>query len=71
MDCNHDSGMTPAESRANAMLNAMRSQRDSAANALIEQVGMNAQIHAEWEERWRNIEALRSRVEELIQSRGT
>lgn len=47
------------------MLNAVMKQRDQAANALVEQIGLNAQLQAEWEERWSNKTALELRISQL------
>jgi hypothetical protein len=51
--------------KTQAMLNALAAQRDQAANALVEQMGINAQIQAEWLARWSNADELDARLKEL------
>ena len=53
------------DAKTQAMLNALMAQRDQAANALVEQLGLNAQLQAEWLARWTDVEALRARLNEL------
>lgn len=57
-----------SDARTAAMFNALKSQRDQAANALVEQIGLNAQIEAAWDARWSDLDALEARVAELNRS---
>lgn len=54
-----------SDAKTQAMLNALAAQRDQAANALVEQIGVLAQVNAEWAERWSDQKALEARLEEL------
>ena len=51
--------------RSRAMYDAVRNQRNAAADALAEQIGVIAQINAEWQARWSDVEALRARIAEI------
>lgn len=53
------------DAKTQAMLNALAAQREQAANALAEQIGLNAQLQAEWMDRWSSVEALTERLREL------
>lgn len=55
----------PAEARANAVITALRQQRDACANQLIDQFGETAALAAEWAIRWNDLDVLRARVAEL------
>ena len=48
-----------------AMLNAIAAQRNQAANALAEQIGVNAELQAVLNARWNDVEVLRARLAEL------
>lgn len=54
-----------SDQRTEAMLNALMKQRDQAANALVEEIGLNAQLQAEWQMRWSDADALKARLKEL------
>lgn len=53
------------DAKTQAMLNALMEQRNQAANALVEQMGMNAALQAEWQVRWSDVNAMRARLDEL------
>lgn len=57
------------DAKTQAMLNALAAQREQAANALVEQMGINALIQAEWAARWSSEEALTARLVELQKSK--
>lgn len=54
-----------SDRRTEAMLNAVMKQRDQAANALVEQIGLTAQLQTEWQLRWSDADALKARLAEL------
>lgn len=53
------------DAKTQAMLNALMEQRNQAANALVEQLGLNAQLQAEWMSRWSDVGAIKDRLREL------
>lgn len=53
------------DAKTQAMLNALMEQRNQAANALVEQIGLNAQLQSEWQMRWSDADAIKARLAEL------
>ena len=64
MATDHERGLTMDE-RTQAIINALKQQRNGAADALAEQIGEYARLNAEWSARWSDVNALRARLEEL------
>ena len=63
MDSTDDRRLMDAKTQA--MLNALMEQRNQAANALVEQFGLNAALQAEWQMRWSDADAIKARLAEL------
>ena len=63
MDSTDDRRLMDAKTQA--MLNALMEQRNQAANALVEQFGLNAALQAEWQMRWSDAAAIKARLAEL------